>query len=72
MNKSEWVYDVCGGGDYIDAAISSLGISDEQLMQNVAQRVPKRVKSTPAVPIILKKAKRYASCWCNLSQTAQE
>ena len=29
MNKSEWVYDVCVG------AISSLGISDEQLMQNV-------------------------------------
>ena len=56
MNKSEWVYDVCVG------AISSLGISDEQLMQNVAQRVSERVKSTPTVPII---SKKYASCWCN-------
>ncbi|KAL8563360.1 hypothetical protein ACOMHN_008199 [Nucella lapillus] len=31
-NKSPWVYDVGGGGDYIAAAISSLGISDEQLL----------------------------------------
>jgi len=49
MNKCEWVYDVRGGGDYIDAAMSSLGISDEQLLQNVAQRVSKREKSTPTV-----------------------
>ena len=65
MHKSEWIYDVYGGGDYTDAAILSLGISNEQLMQNVALRVSKRVRSTPTVPIILKKAKRYASCWCN-------
>jgi len=45
MNKSEWVYDVRGGGNYIDAAVSFLGISDEQLLQNVAQRVSKRVKT---------------------------
>jgi len=32
MNKSAWVYDVAGGGDYIEAAISSSGISDEQLL----------------------------------------
>jgi len=50
MNKSAWVYDVRGGGDYVDAAMSSLGISDEQLLQNVAQRVSKRVKSAPTVP----------------------
>ena len=50
MNKSAWVYDVRGGGDYVDAAMSSLGISDEQLLQNVAQRVYKRVKSAPTVP----------------------
>jgi len=49
MNKSEWVYDVRGGGNYIDAAVSFLGISDEHLLQNVAQRVSKRVKSTPTV-----------------------
>ena len=36
MNKSELVCDVEGGGNYIDAAISSLGISDEQLIQNLA------------------------------------
>ena len=35
-NKSDWVYDVRGGGDYIEAAISSLDISDEQLLQNLA------------------------------------
>ena len=26
MNKRAWVYDVAGGGDYIEAAISSSGI----------------------------------------------
>ena len=30
--------------------MSSLGISDEQLLQNVAQRLSKRVKNTPTVP----------------------
>ena len=45
MNKSEWVFDVRGGGNYIDAAMSFLGICDEQLLQNVAQRVSKRVKT---------------------------
>ena len=44
------VYDVRGGGDYIDAAMSFLGINDEQLLQNVAQRVSKRVKRKPTVP----------------------
>ena len=34
LNKSEWVYDVGGGGHYIEAAVSSLGISNEQLLQN--------------------------------------
>ncbi|MES9879868.1 MAG: hypothetical protein ABW185_03205, partial [Sedimenticola sp.] len=49
-NKSEWVYDVGGGGDYIEAAISSLGISDEQLLQNLAPRLSKKIKDTSTVP----------------------
>ncbi|KAL8608806.1 hypothetical protein ACOMHN_059488 [Nucella lapillus] len=49
-NKSPWVYDVGGGGDYIAAAISSLGISDEQLLQNLAPRLSKKIKDTPTVP----------------------
>ena len=49
MNKSQWVYDLGGGGDYIEAAISSLGISDEQLLQNLAQRLSKKVKDTTTV-----------------------
>ena len=35
-NKSELVFDAKGGGDYIQCAISSFGISDEQLIQNIA------------------------------------
>ena len=50
INKSEWVYDVGGGGDYIEAAISSLGITDEQLLQNLAPRLSKKIKDTPTVP----------------------
>ncbi|KAK1884263.1 Pre-mRNA-splicing factor ISY1 [Dissostichus eleginoides] len=50
MNMSQWVYDVGGGGDYIEAAISSLGISDEQLLQNLAQRLSKKIKDTTTVP----------------------
>ena len=50
MNKSEWVYDVGGGGDYIEAAMSSLGISDEQLLQNLAPRLSKKIKDTSTVP----------------------
>ena len=49
-NMSEWVYDVSGGGDYIEAAISSLGISDEQLLQNLAPRLSKQIKDTSTVP----------------------
>jgi len=48
-NKSEWVYDVRGGGDYIELMMSSLGISDKQLLHNIAQRLSKRVKDTAAV-----------------------
>ncbi|CAB3995671.1 Hypothetical predicted protein [Paramuricea clavata] len=50
VNKSMWVYDVGGGGNYIEAAISSFGISDEQLLQNVIQRLSKKIKDTSSVP----------------------
>ena len=43
MNKSDWVYDVRGGGDYIAAALSSLGISDEQLLRNLAPRLSEKI-----------------------------
>jgi hypothetical protein len=48
-NKSEWVYGVGGGGNYIEAAMSSFGISDEQLLQNLAPRLSKNIKETTAV-----------------------
>lgn len=50
MNKSEWVYDISAGGDYIEAAISSLGISDEQLLHNLAPRLSKQIKETSSIP----------------------
>ena len=49
-NRSEWVYDSVGGGDYIQAAIQALGISDEQLVQNIATRLNKEIKGTKTVP----------------------
>ena len=42
-NKSELVYDIGGGGDYVDMAVTSLGISDEQLMQNVSSRLGREI-----------------------------
>ena len=42
-NKSELVYDVRGGGDYINIAITSLGISDQQLLQNVSSRIAENI-----------------------------
>ncbi len=38
-NQSEAVYDTSGSGSYIEAAISLLGISTEQLLQTVASKV---------------------------------
>ena len=50
VNKSEWVYDVGAGGDYIESATLSLGISDEQLLHNLAPRLSKLIKDTSTVP----------------------
>ena len=46
QNKSYLVYDVCGGGDYIESVLYSLKISDEQLIRNTAKRMSKTVKAT--------------------------
>ena len=46
------MYDVSGGGDYIHTAIILYGISDEQLIQNLAPRLTQEIKgvSTPMWP----------------------
>jgi len=49
MNKSEWVFDVRGGGDYIVAAMSSLSISNEQLLQNMASRLSEKNIGTSSI-----------------------
>ena len=43
-NHSELVYDVSGGGSYVEAALSSIGISTEQLIHNVAERLREDIK----------------------------
>ena len=48
-NHSDWVYDVAGGGTYIDAAINSTGVSDEQLMKNLCGRLHVKIKETKSV-----------------------
>ncbi|CAB1439848.1 unnamed protein product [Pleuronectes platessa] len=44
-NQSDLVYDTCGGGTYVEAALSSIGVSSEQLVHNVAERLRDDVKS---------------------------
>ena len=44
------MYDVAGGGDYIEAVISSLGISDDQLLEIVAPRLSKKIRDVSTVP----------------------
>ena len=67
MNKSAWVYDVAGRGDYIEAAISSLGISDEQLnyriLYHTCQNKSKTLLQYPGLLrlINLKMRRRYVS-----------
>ena len=47
---SELVYDTNASGTYIGAAISSLGISSDQLAMNFASRLKKKVLETKVVP----------------------
>ncbi len=44
------VYDTSGSGSYIEAAISLLGISNEQLIKNVASRLRDEIRQTITVP----------------------
>ncbi|KAL8590504.1 hypothetical protein ACOMHN_010940 [Nucella lapillus] len=45
MNQSDLVYNTSGGGSYIEAALSSIGVSSEQLVSNVAKRLKEDIKS---------------------------
>ena len=45
-NQSDLVYDTSGGGSYVEAALSSIGVSSEQLVHNVAKRLRGEVQST--------------------------
>jgi hypothetical protein len=49
-NQSELVYDTLGGGSYVEAALSSIGVSSEQLVCNVAERLRDDVKSVKLIP----------------------
>ena len=69
-NQSSIVYDVSKGGSYIEAAINAWGISDDDLLRNVASRLrnktknftnltwpphPKHLDTTPDMPEVLLK-----------------
>ena len=47
-NQSEWVYDVCWGESYAEAAMYSTGISNEQLMQMYSAKC-KNIKNTSII-----------------------
>ena len=49
-NLSDFVFDTYSGGSYIDAAMTSIGISDEQLVRNVANRLRQHIDITHVVP----------------------
>jgi len=49
-NVSELVYDTTAAGTYIEAAISSLGVSNDQLVMNVAARLKEQVIRTNTIP----------------------
>lgn len=48
-NASEVVFDTAAGGTYIEAALCSIGVSDQQLMKNVAEQIHKNVLETRTV-----------------------
>ena len=48
-NKSDWVYDYQGDGDYIHCALNSMCISDESLLKTAASRLSKSINSVPTV-----------------------
>ena len=46
-NKSEFVYDREGRGNYVEAAFNSFGNTDDQLVLNLALRLSKHIKELP-------------------------
>ena len=44
-NQSSIVYDASKGGSYIEAAINAWGISDDDLLRNIASRLRKKTKN---------------------------
>ena len=49
-NTSELGYDTSAGGTYIEAAIYSLGVSNDQLIKNVSARIKEQVMHINTVP----------------------
>ena len=49
-NWSELVYDTTRGGSYVEAALSSIGVSSEQLVRNVAKWLRVDINSVKHVP----------------------
>ena len=47
---SDLVYDTSGSGSYVEAALSSIGVSSEQLVHNVAVRLRDDINSVQLVP----------------------
>ena len=47
---SELVYDTSAGGSYVEAALSSIGVSSEQLVCNVAEQLRDDIKSVKRIP----------------------
>ena len=48
-NHSELVYDISGGGSYVEAALYSIGVSSEQLVINVSGRLKEEVNQSHPV-----------------------
>ena len=46
-NKSKFVYDIKCGGNLIEAAVDSFGITDEQLILNLAPQLSRHIKMVP-------------------------
>ena len=48
-NTSTLVYNASAGGSYIEAAINSWGVSDEQLLNTVARRLKEKLKGDASI-----------------------
>ena len=50
MNQSDLVYDTSGSGSYVVVTLMSIGVSSEQLVHDVAERLKQDVKSIKSIP----------------------